>query len=257
MTKKWYEEQWRLDWAASSGWLDKGLMPSKSILKPYVYLDPDFKPVYAKVRWDLISLRTGKVVDKTFTTKHMCEDGCICDSPAPGKWASGIGMYGGDDTILMYQLKALLWAWDKPTSSLFWCEGEKDARNIMQAGWGPATSHWQGGSGARYGQAIWFLGAKCQIIICMDRDKVGRQLAWHHWGLLSEVGIKMEQVVFVLPQNKLAKSDMSDHLDSGWERGELMVVKHHELAAYIDKYGELGTGSATRSWDGSHKSKDA
>lgn len=254
--RKWYEEQWRVEWAETSGWLDKGLMPSKSILQPYVYVDPEFNPVYKKTRWDLISLRTGKVVDKTFTTKHMCEEGCICDSPRPGSWVSGIGLHGGEDTILMFQLKALLWARVRRQATLFWCEGEKDARNVLQAHWGPATSHWQGGAGARYGQAMWFSGAQCKIVICMDRDKIGRQLAWHHWRLLQEVGIVREQVTFVLPQTRSDKADISNHLDGGWQRDELMVVRYHELLRYIDKHGELGTDGGGRG-HGSEQSKDA
>lgn len=229
------KDAWRYEWAERKGWLAKGMLPGPCHRDRFIYRWPHAKgnsPMVRKDKWDLVSIGSGEVVDKTYVTKHW--------AGPTHKWLTGIGpdapAFG-----LMYGMPSLLVAVET-SATVYWTEGEKDARSAVRAHYGTATSVYQGKAPATEAQAEHFRGFRGIVALVMDRDPVGVQIAWQHAALLRAIDVRYE---FKAPRVRRKKADLTDHIKSGLGPGDLITVSERRMAELIVEHGALGESGSS------------
>lgn len=130
-------------------------------------------------------------------------------------WNGREWVKGAQQRRIPYHLPAVIDA-----DTVYICEGEKDADNLMDLGL-VATTAPEGAGKWRDEMNHWFTGK--QVIILADNDKPGREHADRVEGALRGIAASVRSVHFpMLPE----KGDVSDWLDMGNGKDELL--------AYID-----------------------
>ena len=223
-----------------SGWLQRGFRPVQTA--QYVYQDVNGNDIVRKTRFALMGVVDGKDSgEKTYVVQHRTLQSVLLGS---ARWEPGIGHEGwGDD--LLYRRVALEGAIDRE-EDIFLCEGEKDADAVVRAGWGSATSHYQGAAGARLGQMKVLSRAHRYIIVLIDRDVTGYQLAAYHIEMLKSLGVPGRDILCREPGVGDKKADISDHIAAGLGPEDTRRVTPSELARLIQKHGKLAAGGGRR-----------
>lgn len=217
-------------------WLERGLRPLQ--VAEYTYERADGSPVVRKVKFALMNIADGKPSgEKTFVVQHRSIQSVLLGA---GKWEPGVGREGWE-TDLLYrrpELEKALEAGD----DLIVCEGEKDADSAVQAGWGVATSHYQGAAGMRPEQAQVLSRCRGTVWICVDQDVTGAQLAWHNAKLIVGAGLSPRRLEFLAPAVEGAGADVTDHIRAGLGAEDMRSVGASEIRAVIKEHGELPRG---------------
>lgn len=227
-------ESWR------NRWLERGLRPLQ--VAEYTYERADGLAVVRKVKFALMRTEDGKPSgEKTFVVQHRTRQSVILKAD---KWEPGVGREGWE-TDLLYNRVSLEKALAAGEDILV-CEGEKDADSAVQAGWGVATSHYQGAAGMRPEQAAVLARAGGFIYICVDQDVTGAQLAWHNAVQMVGAGLSPRHIQFLAPAVEGVGADVTDHIRAGLGPSDMRAVRASEIKAVIDEHGELPRGSGGR-----------
>lgn len=166
--------------------------PGKEVAR-YAYVDEFGEPLYYNVRFN----------PKTF--RMADRNGVIKGLPKNLKWVP-------------YRLPEVLAAIEagKP---IYWVEGEKDADRLVDLGFTATTSAGGANRPVEPSWAEFFRGAT--IVSIADKDKAGRAYARAVGRVLVNVVDSWRAVEPAVPQ---LKSDVSDHLDAGYELGDLVPL---------------------------------
>lgn len=232
-------ESWR------NRWLERGLRPLQ--VAEYTYERSDGLAVVRKVKFALMRTADGKPSgEKTFVVQHRSIQSVLLGAD---KWEPGVGREGWEMDLLYRRValdKALL-----EKSDIIVCEGEKDADSVAEAGWGAATSHYQGAAGMKPEQAAVLSGVRGFIYICVDQDVTGAQLAWYNAKQIIRAGVSPRRVEFLAPAVEGLGADVTDHIRAGGEFADMRPVGASEIRDAIKEHGELprGGGRGTGGWD--------
>ncbi|AWM25979.1 AAA family ATPase [Sinorhizobium fredii] len=127
-------------------------------------------------------------------------------------WNGREWVKGAQQVRIPYHLPAVI-----GSDTVYICEGEKDADNLMELGL-VATTAPEGAGKWRSELNHWFSGK--QVIILADNDKPGRDHAEQVEGALRGIAASVRSVHFpMLPE----KGDVSDYLDTGKGKADLLA----------------------------------
>lgn len=123
--------------------------------------------------------------------------------------------------------------------SVWWCEGEKDARNVAAVGKIATTGH-AGAGKVTPGQCQKLAGVR-SVYVVMDNDVAGWYDGWQRWSGLQEfAGLEPQQIHYRLPR---VGKDVTEHLEAGLKLKDLRRPPAKWVAKKSLQYNE---GAARR-----------
>ena len=182
----------------------------------YVY-SRQGRPLFAKVRFE----------PKEFTIIH----------PNGSGWVKGIG----DSPKVLYRIDEVQAAVDRG-EPVYVVEGEKDADRLWELGVA-ATCNFEGASVGRpkwraeYSEQL----AGADVIIVADRDDAGYA---HAFAVKESLGSHANSVRTVQSRTDGKGDDVSDHLDAGYELGQLLPVTRGRVYKTVDLSAVMEAGVA-------------
>ncbi|MUN40875.1 hypothetical protein [Actinomadura litoris] len=193
----------------------------------YPYYSPTRDILAVKHRFQLLDMVTGKAPrddrdTKTFSVQHRVENG----------WAYGIGPYA---SVAIYGLPTAIKAKARGRT-IYYPEGEKDARNMKECWDVCAVAHYQGGNPTTPEQAELLAGSSSRIVLVRDVDLVGAFVAWENARALLKAGQPADLICFARPALDIAKADVSDHIEAGLDKEDLIYETPLEVARLRDEY---------------------
>lgn len=120
-----------------------------------------------------------------------------------------------NQTWVPYNLPAVLAAIERG-ETIWWVEGEKDVKSLADRGVAATTSAGGGNRPVDDNWSLWFAGAN--VVVVADRDKTGRTYARAVARMLVN---KARRVRIVTPATPQPKSDITDHLEAGYDLSDV------------------------------------
>jgi hypothetical protein len=191
----------------------------------YTYRDQYGRELFTKIRYNHDPCYCGRGKSFAYAYRRPGSKEWIHQKPKP--WA---------DWYLYRLDQLLLPGHPLRRKTVYWCEGEKDADRLAEAGRGgipvDTTQHHQGAAiGATVEQARWLLPAR-KIVIVADLDPTGAYDAVQRVERLSEAGYAGSLEVV-----RAAKgNDATDHCDAGYYADQLVPVDRRALRDLADSH---------------------
>jgi hypothetical protein len=170
-----------------------------------------------------------------------------------------------DANDLLYRLPELLEAFGGGAARIiYWTEGEKDCKTMVEKFGVVATSHHQGATHATPGQAAWLERFGGTIVLVADWDVAGCADALRRYALLRAVGIRTDQLRVVRGRASRGRpplahgKDVTDHVKAGFGLDDLVSLSVETLQRHARRFapkvrvvratepGEMGGCSGAR-----------